>query len=119
MQAHLRSLVLSMELKMKANNDALLEQIRFLLGGTSCTPLSLAEIASAFQPNVTLKPFLKSFKEAHQGNHWHWASPMVGAIPVSPLYQKEEDIAGSGVFVRQSIALMERTQAPGSSLDSF
>ena len=52
--ANLDSLTLSMEVKMKANNDTILDQIQTLLGGISSTPASgLAEIASAFQPNAT------------------------------------------------------------------
>ena len=63
-RADLDSLALSIEIKMKANNDALLAQIQALVGGTSSLPpAGLAEIASAFQPNVTPEPFSGTTKE--------------------------------------------------------
>lgn len=62
--ADLDSLALSMAIRMIAENDTLLEQIRSLLGGlSSFLSMGLAEIVLVFLPNVTPEPFSGALKQ--------------------------------------------------------
>lgn len=67
--ADLDSLALSIEIKMKASNDVLLDHIHSLLGGISSFPTTrLAEIATTFQPNMTLEPLLWGYETEDEGD---------------------------------------------------